>query len=133
MAAFSSYLEQKILNWIKSTAFGTAPASVYIALFSTDPTNAGSGTEVTATVRVAGRLAASFGTVSTSGSGASMSNSAIVDFGVSAGAVTITHFALYDAASAGNLIMFGPLTVSKTLAIGDSAKFNTGDLTLTVS
>lgn len=133
MAAFSSYMEQKILNWVKGTTFATAPTNVYVALFSSDPTDAGTGTEVTTTVHSGGRVAATFGTIATLGGSSSISNSAVVDFGASAGAVTVSHFGLYDASSSGNLIMFGPLTASKTLAAGDEAKFNTGDLTLTVA
>ena len=38
MAGKSAYLEDKMLNWMKGTAFGTAPTTVYVALFTTNPT-----------------------------------------------------------------------------------------------
>ena len=43
MAGFSNYLEDKILNFLRGTAMGTAPAAVYIGLFNGDMTVTGSG------------------------------------------------------------------------------------------
>lgn len=134
MAAASDYLETQILNWIKGTTFPAAPSAVYVGLFSSDPTDTGSaGTEVTTTVRVAGRVAVTFGANSGSGDGTtSISNSAIVDFGASAGATTVTHFALFDAVSGGNMLVSETLTSSKTIAISDPVSFPIGNLTITV-
>src|SRR5260221_5898206 len=43
MAGKSTYLEDKMLNWMKGTAFGAAPATVYVALFTTAPADDGTG------------------------------------------------------------------------------------------
>src|SRR5260221_10682136 len=43
MAGKSTYLEDKLLNWMKGTAFGAAPATVYVALFTTAPADDGTG------------------------------------------------------------------------------------------
>lgn len=132
MAGFSTYLQDKLLNWIKGTAFGAAPSSVYVALFSADPTDAGTLTnEVTTTVRVAGRVAATFGAV-TSGATSSIANSADVDFGTAAGGATVTHFGVFDAASAGNMLGSGTIS-GGTITAGNAVKFATGALTISSS
>jgi hypothetical protein len=128
MSKFSNYMEQAICNWIKGTTFPSAPAAVYVGLFSSDPTDANSGTEVTTTIRVAGRVAATFGTV-TNGV---MSNSALIDFGNAAGSASITHFGLFDAASAGNLLVHGPVTGGGTANVGNPVSFASGALIITV-
>lgn len=128
MAGFSDYVENAVLNWMRGSAMPSAPSAVYIALFSSDPTDAATGgTEVTTTVRTAGRVAATFG-ASTAGA---MSNSAIVDFGAAAGAATVSHFAAFDAATGGNKLFSGALTASKSVTAGDPVSFAAGALSLT--
>ena len=46
MAALSNYLENALINaTLRNTSY-TSPSTVYVGLFTTDPTDAGSGTEV---------------------------------------------------------------------------------------
>lgn len=107
MAGKSTYLETKLLSWIKGSAFPTAPASVYVALFNGDPTDAGTGgAEVTTLVRTAGRVASTFGAIANR----TISNSAVVDFGNAETKTDVTHFALFDAAASGNMLYSAPLT-----------------------
>lgn len=130
MTGKSDYLENKLLNWAyKGTTMGTAPAAIYVALFNGDPTDAASGgTEVTTTVRVAGRVAGIFSAVS----GGQTSNSAEVDFGNAAGPATMTHFATFDAASAGNMLHAGALTGgTQGVLAGTPVKFGVGLLVIT--
>lgn len=132
MSGFSTYLESQILGWLKGTNMPAAPADVYVALFSVAPANDGTGgTEVTTTIRVAGRVAASFGAVS--GGGPSIiANDAQVDFGLAAGAVaSVVAFGLYDAASAGNFLGSGLLTPAVAIAATQPVKFDVGDLVVT--
>ena len=133
MPGFSTYLQNAILNWTKGTAMPTAPAAVYVGLFSADPTDAGTLTnEVTTTVRTAGRLAVPFGSITT-GSGASvMANTADVDFGPAAGSTTVTYFGVFDAASAGNMLASGTIP-SGSITSGTDYKFAAGSLSFTVS
>lgn len=124
----SDYLETAICNWIKGTTMPAAPAAVYVALFNGDPLDTGAGgSEVTTTIRVAGRVAVAFGSIS---GGGLMSNSGIVNFGNAAGAATVTHFAVYDAASTGNLLGSGALTGgSQSIGAGVPVSFAIGSLT----
>lgn len=128
----SNYLEDKLLNWaLKNTAMGTPPATVYVGLHNGDPTDAGTGgTEVTTTIRTAGRVAATFGTITTNAGANTAANSAIVDFGAAAGAVaTMTHFGIWDAASGGNLLYADPLTGQPiSVALGNLVSFPIGTL-----
>jgi hypothetical protein len=41
---------------------------------------------------------------------------------------TLTHFALFDTASGGNMLAHGALSISKTISSEDTAKFAAGDL-----
>src|SRR6478735_6639217 len=101
MSGNSTYLGNAVLNWVKGSAMPTAPSSVYVGLFNGDPTDTGSGgTEVTTTIRPAGRVASTFGSVSSK----SMANNATVNFGTASGSATVTHFGVFDASSAGNML-----------------------------
>jgi hypothetical protein len=133
MAGFSTYFQSAILNWIKGTAMPTAPAAVYVALFSADPTDAGTLTnEVTTTIRTAGRVAAPFGAVSTASGTGTIANSAIVDFGTAAGSATVTHFGIFDAATAGNMLGSGTIS-GGAIATGNGVTFAAGALTVSSS
>ena len=41
---------------------------------------------------------------------------------------TVTHFAVYDAVSGGNMLLWGALLASKTIDTDDNPKFAIGDL-----
>ena len=121
----SDYLANAVLNWLDGDAMPSAPIDVYVALFNGDPTASGlGGTEVTTTIRVAGRLPVTWGAV---GSRA-CSNSADIDFGLAAGAADVTHIALFDASSAGNMLMYSPVDNVRNILGGDPVVIPTGDL-----
>jgi hypothetical protein len=126
--AYSSYLDTAILTWIKGTNMPAAPAAVYVALYNGDPY--GAGTEVTTTIRVAGRVAAAFGAISS----LVISNSGLVDFGNAAGSATVSHFAIFDAASSGNMIGGAAITGgAQSIATTNPTSFAIGALTITAS
>lgn len=153
MSAMSDFLENKIIDWLlrgqaigitgASAAAGTGPTSVYVGLLTAAPSDAGGGTEVTggsyARVTVASSMANWAGTqsagstVASSGTGGQTSNNGAIVFPApTANWGTITHFGIYDASSAGNLLIWGALTVSKNVNNGDAApQFNAAALTIT--
>lgn len=128
MSAMSDYLEQKLLEHIfKNTSF-TSPTTVYLALFTAAPSDSGGGTEVSGGSYA--RKAITFAAASSPGG--TIANSATVQFDVAtANWGTITHFGIFDASSAGNLLVHGALTASKTVNSGDRIDFNTGDIVVT--
>tara|TARA_R100000388_G_scaffold31784_1_gene24893 strand:+ start:394 stop:780 length:387 start_codon:yes stop_codon:yes gene_type:complete len=126
MSAKSNYLELKVLDHFLGTASTSAPSAVYLALFTSDPTDAGSGTEVSGNGY--SRQAITFAAAS---SGSAASNSA-EEFTASGGNFgTITHFGIFDASTSGNLLYHGALTASKTIADGDTLRFASGNITIT--
>lgn len=76
-----------------------------------------------------GRLAATYGAISRN---TSIANSAEVDFGAAAGSETVSHFAIFDAASGGNMLGSNALASSQTVVAGNLVKFAVGALTITV-
>ena len=114
----STYLTNAVLAWIKGGAMPTAPTAVYMSLHNGDCGPDGtSGTDVTTTVRVAGRVEVTFGAVAAR----KMSNDAIVDFGNSAGAVTVNSAAFWTDAVAdeclGASLLPAPLEITVDLPV----------------
>jgi len=127
MSAMSNYLELKFLDHFLGTASTSAPAAVYVSLHTADPTDAGSGAEVSTSGTGYVRKAATF----SAASGGSTSNSAAVEFDAATSSWgTITHFGVWDASSSGNLLFHGALTASKTIATNDILKIATSSLTI---
>lgn len=131
MSAASDYLENKVLDHFLGTASTSAPATVYLALFTTDPTDAGSGTEVSTSGTAYARQSIAF----SSASSGTTSNSADVEFSQATGSGfgTVTHFGIFDASTVGNLLFHGALTSSKTIDAGDVFKIASGNLSITVA
>ena len=126
MAAMSNYLETALVNAVLRNTSYTSPTTVYVGLFTSDPTDAGSGTEVSGGSYT--RKAMAFA----SPTNGVTSNSSAVEFDqATASWGTVTHFGLFDASSSGNLLLHGALTTSKTIDDGDVFKFATSALTAT--
>lgn len=127
MAEFSNYLENKVLDHVLRNTSYTSPTTVYVGLFTTDPTDAGSGTEVSG-----GSYARQVLSVTTA-SGGIVTSSADVTFPqATAQWGTVTHLGLLDAITSGNLLMHTALTTSKSIDNGDILKISSGNLTVTL-
>ena len=124
----SNYLEDALINATLRNTTYTSPSVVYAALFTSDPTDAGTGTEVTGGSYT--REAITFGAPS---NGAS-TNSAAVEFDqATADWGTVTHFGIYDASTSGNLLYHGALTASKIIQNGDVFKFAISSVSVTLA
>ncbi|MFZ5805795.1 MAG: phage tail fiber protein [Verrucomicrobiota bacterium] len=132
MSAKSDYLENKILDHTLGNTAYSAPATIYVALYTAAPNDAGGGTEVSG-YAYARKSVTNNTTNWPNASGGSKSNGADIEFAAASGGNwgTVTHFALFDAATAGNMLYYGALTSSKTINDGDQARFATGALTIT--
>lgn len=110
----SDYLENKLLDHtLKNTAY-TSPTTVYAALFTTIPTDASPGTEVSGGSYA--RQAITFG----SASGGSSSNSVAVTFPAATGAWgAIVAFAIFDASTVGNMLYWGELLGPRKVFVVD--------------
>jgi hypothetical protein len=130
VAGLSNYYEGKVLDHMFRNVAFTPPATVYVALFTAAPTDAGGGTEVSGGGYA--RQAVTFGAVS-GGSPSQIANSAAVNFPVATASWgTVVAFGLYDAATAGNLLAWATLSTSKLIDVNDQAQFATGALTISL-
>ena len=124
----STYLQDKVVNLsLRNTSY-TPPTTVYVGLFTSTVTAGGSGTEVSG-----GSYARTSATFSASSSGATANSADITFPTATASWGTVTYVGLYDASSAGNLLYFTPLDVSKTIDSGDIFKITTGNLTVSLA
>lgn len=109
-----------------------AAGSLYIALYTTDPTDADTGTEATYTsyARVAVARSGAGWTVAAD----NVSNAAAVTFpSATGGTNTITHFGIRTAAAAGDLLFSGALTASLAVSSGITPEIAIGGLDVTVA
>jgi hypothetical protein len=128
MAEISNYLENALVNATLRNTTYTSPATVHLALYTADPTDADTGTECSGTSYA--RQAVTFGAPSNGVT----SNTAVIEFpqaGNSWG--TITHIGIRDASTAGNLLYHTPLDASKTIATGDVFRVAIGSLSVTLA
>lgn len=125
MSEMSNFLENALINaTLRNTSY-TSPAVVYLALYTDDPTDADTGTEVTGNGYV--RQAITFGAPSNGVS----TNSAAIEFAQATGSFgTVTHVGIRDALTAGNLLFHTPLDASKTIATGDVFRVAAGSLSV---
>ena len=127
MAEFSNYLENKILDHVLKNISYTSPTTAYVGLFTSDPTDAGTGTEVSG-----GSYARQVLSVTTA-SGGIVTSSGDVTFPQATGSWgTISHIGILDALTSGNLLMHTALTTSKVIETGDILKVSSGNLTVTL-
>lgn len=140
MAAFSDYLEEGILNYTLRGQSLTQPTTIYVALFTADPTDANTTANEVDDSAYARQDAADGGAIATgwtapsvSGSGHVSSNANALEFPpIADGSITVTHFGLYDASTGGNLLYHGEFDTSRTLQVDDVVSVAVGALTITL-
>jgi len=122
----TNYLETQLLNHVLRNTAYSSPTTVYVGLFTVAPDETGGGTEVS------GGAYARQSVTFTAPSPDSVSNSADVTFPIATGDWgTIVAYALFDAASAGNMLYYANLTASREILTSDQLRFPTGQLTVT--
>jgi hypothetical protein len=128
MAEMSNFLENALINATLRNTTYTSVATVYVSLWTSDPTDAGSGTEVSggSYARTAVTFAAPSNGVTT--------NSADVTFPTcTASWGVVGWIGINDALTTGNLLYHSPLDTSKTIDSGDIFKISTGNLSVTLA
>lgn len=128
MAEMSNYLENALINGTLRATSYTAPTTVYVGLYTSDPTDANTGTEVSGGSYA--RTAVTFGAPS---NGVSLNDAAVefpqctVDWG------TVGWIGILDASTSGNLLYHTALDVSKIISSGDIFKIAIGSLSVTLA
>ena len=127
MAEMSNYLENALINGTLRATSYTAPTTVYVGLYTTDPTDANTGTEVSGGSYA--RTSATFGAPSNGVT----TNSAAVTFPTATGTWgTVGWIGILDASTSGNLLYHTPLTSSKSIISGDIFTIAIGNLSVTL-
>ena len=126
--SFSNTYETHVLNYVFTTTSVTRPTAWYLALFTSNPAEDASGTEVSASGTAYARQSATF-TVS----GNTASNSGAIEFPTATASYgTVTHVGVYTASSGGDLIAYAALSTSKAIDTGDVFRVPAGDLDVTL-
>lgn len=132
MGSFADFWEDEVLDHLFMKGSYTMPTNLWIGLSTADPLDNETG--------LAEPSGNNYSRVSTAGadwnasSGGATANATDVSFPEASGSWgTITHFGVFDAASAGNMVAHGTLGVPKLITSGDTAKFAAGDIAVTLS
>ena len=124
----SNYLENALINGTLRGTTYTAPTTVYLALYTSDPTDADTGTEVSG-----GSYARQSITMGAPSNGVSLST-ADIEFPQATGTWgTVGWIGIRDALTTGNLLYHSPLDLSKSIDTGDIFKIATGSLSVTLA
>ena len=128
MAEMSNYLENALVNAVLRNTAYTSPTTVYLALYTSDPTDADAGTEVSGNAYA--RQSITFG----SPSNGVTTNSAAIEFPQATGSWgTVAYVGIRDASTGGNLLFHTALDASKTIATGDVFRVASGSLSVTLA
>jgi hypothetical protein len=138
MSAASDYLENALANAVLRGVAFTSPTKTYISLHTASPGDTGAN-EVSlaafpAYLRKDAALGAAQSAAWTAASGGQSKNALQLIYAVFDGAspITITHFGVWDALTAGNSLLNGALAASRTLNPGDVFVIDVQKLTVTV-
>lgn len=132
---FARRTERALLNSLfgKSSDFGALASvpTIYVALMTASPNKTGGGTEANYTSYA--RVATVASDWEASSGNDPIKNDVNITFPeATGGSNTVTHFALYDASTAGNLIAYGALNASLTVTSGVQPRFKDEDLTVQI-
>lgn len=140
MSQMTNYLENKLVDHIFRNIAFTNPATLYMSLHTASPGETGAN-EISGNSYARAALATSAsnwlstnGTDSgpSTGTSGQTSNNANIVFPTPTGSWgTVTDFAIWDSDSGGNALLYGTLSISKTINNGDTVSFNVNALTVT--
>lgn len=114
--------ENLVLTWLLTSAVVERPSARFVALHTGDPNEAASANELVGNGYT--RTAATF-----SVTGSTAENTAAITFGpATASWGTVSHFSVWDAATAGNALYKGALTTPRAVGTADRLAFDIGTL-----
>jgi len=135
MGSFSDYLENELLDHVLGGSDFARPATVYLALLTAAPDDTDTGSTLTEATYTgyARKSVTNDETSFPAASGGSKQNGTTIEFAeCTGGSSTVTHVAIVDAATLGNVLAYGTLTTSKAVSNGDKLVFDPNDITLTL-
>ena len=131
MSSFTDYTENLVLNYLLTANSVTRPTAWYVGLFTAAPSDTGGGTEVSGN----GYARKATGTMTITGTATTATNAAAIEFAAASGGNwgTLTHAAIFDALTTGNMLAWAPLTTSRTINDGDVFRVPASSLTVTLT
>lgn len=131
MASFTDYTENLVLTWLLTANAATRPTAWYVGLFTAAPSDTGGGTEVVGS----GYARMAMGAITISGTATSATNDAAIEFAAASGGNwgSITHAAIFDASSGGNMLAWSALGTARTINDGDVFRIPAAGLTITLT
>lgn len=134
MSQASNHLEELALNWVFTTGTATRPTAWYVGLYTSNPADDNSGTELTIGTNGYTRESATFGAAQADGTKHSVTNSADITFGPASGGNwgTISHVAVFDASTGGNMLAYATLDTPKVVSDGDTFVIQASNLTISL-
>lgn len=135
MSAASNYLENKVLDHtLRNTAF-TQPSALYLAVFKNTSGSAATNLEAgTLTDEISGNNYVRKTIAFNAASGGTSASTATVTFDAATGDWgTVTHIAIMDAETSGNVLYWGALTTSKLIESGDTLQFVANNITISLA
>lgn len=142
MSGFSDYLRNKVIDWLQRGQTFVPPSTIYIALYTSAPSAAAAGTEISTSGTGYGRSSitssllnwagtqAALSTAVSSGTNGTTSNNSAISFGTATTSWgTISHWEAYDASTGGNRLFFGTIVDGtgaaspRSVAAGDPVSF----------
>lgn len=132
--SFSDFLESGLLAHVfKNTAYAQ-PTNIYIALCESTVEDDDTGSTLPSECSGGAYARQSCQTWDTDGTQGQSNNDIQITFAeATANWGTATDFAIVDATTGGNLLAYGKLSVAKKIGTGDTAKFATDAITVTLS
>jgi hypothetical protein len=127
--AFTNFLEDKVMDHVFGSGTYTKPADLYLGLFTAAPGETGGGTEVSGGDYA--RQAIAF-TISGTAPTQAANTSAVEFPTATASWGTVTHVAVFDAATSGNMLAYAELTASKNIGEGDVFRVPVTNLIITL-
>ena len=124
----SNFLENALINATLRNTTYTSVATVYVSLWTSDPTDAGSGTEVSG-----GSYARTSVTFAAPSNGVTTNNADVTFPTATASWGTVGWIGINDALSSGNLLYHTALDTAKAIDSGDIFKIASGNLSVTLS
>jgi hypothetical protein len=128
MGSITDYLEKELLDHVCNATWNV-PTTVFLGLFTADPTDTGvAGTEVSGGAY--SRTTITFVTAVTRNvtqKGKVTFPQATADWG------TVTHYGIHDAVSAGNMLAHGSLNTSKSVVNGNTPSVATSEVVISYS
>ncbi|OPA77473.1 hypothetical protein BVG16_13540 [Paenibacillus selenitireducens] len=128
----SNFLATSLLNQVFRNTNYARPTTVYVALYTSNPTAADTGAEVSTGAYK--RMAITLGAPVIENSKQTIKNSADVAWSVAtADWGLVSHIGIRDALTGGNLLYFGSLDTPRSILVNDVFKLLTGSVVLTLS